>query len=185
MLPASSTCCYRVDSADRLVWLDEQWLAFARENCGVELLAKEKVIGRPLWEFIAGEATRGVYQQIHEHVRSSGRDVVFPVRCDSPRMRRQIWLTISREDDGELFYESKLLWARPQGPLDLLDTAVAHSEESVTMCSCCKRGFTEAGGWEDISDFSVRLHLFRKPRVPRLNYTVCPDCEAAAATASQ
>lgn len=180
MASDSSTCCYRIDPADRLVWVDESWLAFARENGGGELADVTRVLQRSLWDFIAGEATRELYAEIHGHVRRSGRTMVFPIRCDSATMRRQVQLTISLEPSGDLFYDSALKWARP---LDMLDPQLDRSIELLTMCSCCKRGQVSSEDWMEIDALPACLRLFDSELVGDLQYTVCPECEAVARTA--
>jgi hypothetical protein len=168
---------YRVDAADTIVWVDDLWLAFARENCAVGL-TKDAVLERSLWDFIVGDELRRLYMEIHARVRSSGRPAVLPFRCDSPTLQRHMRLTISREAEDHLLYESVLIRAVPQRKLDVLDPTQQHSDATLAICSCCKLALLEPVGWLELADVSVRLKLFEEQRVPRLRHTVCPECDA-------
>jgi len=176
-------CCYRVDANDRLVWVDQWWLAFARENGGGELCDETRIVGRPLWDFVTGEPLRRLYGEIHEKIRRDGQSVVLPVRCDSPTMRRQTQLTISGEESGGLLYDAVLVRARPHGPIDLLDAAAARSREPLTVCSVCKRGLDSGVGWLELDELTLRSRYFDHNPLPELRHTICPDCESVLESA--
>lgn len=166
---------YRVDAADKIVWVDALWLAFAQENGAAELV-EDFVLGRSLWDFVSGEDTRRLYFEIHARARSSDRPVVLPFRCDSPSLQRHMRLKITRESGGQLFYESLLVRAVPQRCLQVLDSEQPRSNTFLLMCSCCKRSFVEPMGWLSVEDVSVRLGLFDTQKVPELRHTICPEC---------
>lgn len=166
---------YRVDADDLLVWVDEWWIAFAQEN-GASRLVEETILGRPLWDFVAGDEICRLYAAIHARVRASGKQVILPFRCDSPSLQRHMRLTITREDAGQLLYECLLLRAEPQRYLGVLDSERPRSQSFLTLCSCCKQGMLEPSGWIDLEDIAVRLKLFESPNVPELRHTICPAC---------
>jgi hypothetical protein len=166
---------YRVDADDVLVWADEWWIAFAQEN-GASQLVKKSFLGRPLWDFVVGEEICQLYAAIHARVRISGKRVVLPFRCDSPSLQRHMRLTITREDSGQLLYESVLLRALPQRYLGVLDSNLPRSNAFLTLCSCCKQALLEPSGWIDIEDIAVRLKLLESQSVPELRHTICPTC---------
>jgi predicted Fe-S protein YdhL (DUF1289 family) len=170
---------YRVDAADRLTWVDDQWLAFAREN-GAAGLVEPMVVGRSLWEFMQDDATRELYQEIHERIRATGNPLVMPFRCDSPLLQRHMQLTISREPGGQLMYHSRFVRVIPQPSCALLDPNRERSDAFLSMCSCCKRSLLEPVGWLDLEDISVRLRIFEMPKIPQVHYTVCPSCALSA-----
>ncbi len=171
---------YRVDVADVLTWVDSWWLAFARENGAAEL-KPETVLGRSLWEFVAGEETRRLFRIIHDRIRTSGAPMVLPFRCDSPCLKRQMRLTITAERAGQLLYDSVLLAVEPQVEHRVLQVDQPRSEAFLTMCSCCKRSLLEPLGWLDLDEISTRLRLFESPKVPQIRYEICPDCAAVVA----
>jgi hypothetical protein len=166
---------YRVDTSDVIVWVDPLWLAFAKENGAIDL-TEEAVVGRSLWDFVAGAETQQLFLGLHERIRSTGKTMVLPFRCDSPSLQRHMRLTITREEHGRLHYDSLLVRAVPQRPLGLLEKSRPRSHETLMMCSCCKRALLERVGWLDLEDISVRLHLFEAEEVPALRHTVCPTC---------
>ena len=88
-------------------------------------------------------------------------------------------LTITRQEAGQLQYESLLVWAKPQRRLDILDPNQRRSNSFLTMCSCCTRALLEPVGWLDVEEVSVRLRLFETRKVPEMRYTVCPECVAS------
>jgi hypothetical protein len=166
---------YRIDEADRLVWVDALWLAFAQENGAAEL-TEESVLGRSLWDYVAGDEIRRLYMEINGRVRLTGRSVILPFRCDSPTLQRHMRMTITRGDAGQLLYESLLVRTRSQRHLGVLDSARARSASFLTVCSCCKKALLETVGWLDLEDIAVRLGLFEMQKAPTLRHTVCPTC---------
>ncbi len=179
MVTATPIYRYRVDAADALIWVDDLWLAFAREN-GAADLTEQAVLGRTLWEFIMGEETRHLYRAIHARVRTHVKSVVLPFRCDSPTLQRHMRLTITRETMGHLRYDSMLVRVVPQDEQPLLNPRRPRSLSVVTMCSCCKRALLESAGWLEAEDFTARLGLFNCEKVPQIRHTLCPDCIHAA-----
>ena len=74
---------YSIDHNDSLLYVDEPWLAFARENRAPEL-TRDHVLGRSLWEFVAGAETRLLYESLFLKLRTSSGSIELPFRCDSP-----------------------------------------------------------------------------------------------------
>ncbi len=174
--------CYSLDAEDRIVSVDDWWLAFASENGAAEL-DRKSVLGRQVWEFICDEPTRTLYREIHNHVRATGHPIVVPFRCDSPMLQRFMQLRISLHADGQLHYESRLIRVVPQARLGVLDPTREKSNNVLTMCSMCKRSLLEPVGWLDLQAISLQLRMFDQQKVPQLRYTVCPQCSNATSKA--
>ena len=170
---------YHVDADDVLVGVDSWWLAFARENGAAEL-TEEALIGRSLWDFVAGDDTRQFYRGLHARVRTSAEPKIISFRCDSPGLQRHMRLKITKDKD-QLVYESQLVRVEPRRCLKLLDSLQPHSDAVLTICSVCMRALIEPTGWLDVEDISVRLALDEKQQVPRLRHTICPRCATALA----
>jgi hypothetical protein len=134
------------------------------------------VLGRPLWDFVAGKESRRWYAEIHARVRRTSQTLVLPFRCDSPTVQRQMRLTITPGERGELHYESVLLRVESQRSVALIDPEQPRANAMLTMCSCCKRALLEPVGWLEVEEISIRLRLFESQHVPQLCYTICPDC---------
>lgn len=173
---------YRVDTSDVIIWVDTMWLAFAREN-GAPQLTEQAVVGRLLWDFVAGAETQQLFMQVHERIRSSGKTIVLPFRCDSAALQRHMRMTISNQEHGHLLYECQLVRAVPQRAVGLLNKTIRRSGDPLWICSCCKRTLLPPLGWLDLEDVSVRLHLFEAEVVPPLHHTVCPSCASSVAAA--
>lgn len=168
---------YSLNEDDVITGVDHWWLAFAQENNAVSLTEKS-VVGQAIWEFISDWPTRMLYKEIHERVRASGNPITIPFRCDSPTLQRHMQLTISKDDGGQILYESILVRAAPQRHLDILDQDKKRSIAFLTMCSFCKRSLIEPAGWLEMEDISLKLRLYDQQTVPSLRYTVCPECES-------
>ena len=85
--PSNPTYQYRLDEADVMVWVDEWWLAFAKENGAAEL-DEAYVLGRSIWDFVVGRADADTLPRI-ARVRSFNRKShPLPFRCDSPVLQR-------------------------------------------------------------------------------------------------
>jgi hypothetical protein len=173
--PVQQIYRYSVDAADVIDFVDRWWLAFATENGGAGL-EEASVVGHTIWEFIADAPSRKLYREIHEHVRKTGRAIEVPFRCDSPALRRYMQLTIRRQGQGRLLYESRVIRTAPQRCLAVLDRSTKRSSSFLTMCSFCKRSLIEPSGWLEMEDIALRLKMDDQATVPELRYTVCPEC---------
>ena len=131
---------YLIDAQDRLDWVSPSWLAFARENGAAELTA-ELVLGQSLWSYIADECTHKLYQALLGQIRNDESQVVVPFRCDSPRLRRYMRLTIVYWGQGRVRFDGTLVRAEARDYLGVLDMQTARSTHCLTMCSICQRAF--------------------------------------------
>ncbi|MCA9234493.1 MAG: hypothetical protein KDA44_03430 [Planctomycetales bacterium] len=168
---------YRVDARDRLVFVDPLWLAFAREN-GAADLTEQRVIGRSLWDFVADAETIRLYRELHARVRGCGAPAVVSFRCDSPRLQRDMRLTICPEPAGALRYESVIVQVTPRTPLRVLDPSVQRTRATLTLCSGCKCALVEPTGWLDAEQTTAKLRSLRASAMPLLQYWMCPNCTA-------
>lgn len=165
---------YEVDRADRLRDVSPEWVEFAKENDAKGL--NHSVLGESLWPYVGGEATRHVYQQLFFQVRKDGRERTVPFRCDSPRTRRFMELTIRRIDGGALQVRSVLLREEPRDAVPLLDVSAKRSGELLRMCAWCKK--VEVGDeWLEVEEAIAALDLFGAPEVPSISHAMCPECE--------
>lgn len=165
---------YHVDANNRLESVDSEWLLFARENEASHLTA-EAVVGQPLFQFVAGEETRLLYQEIIDRVRRTQRTAVIPFRCDSPSVRRFMTLVISPRTNGHLQFTAQLIREEEREPVPLFDPSISRAEEFIVVCSWCRR--VEASGcWLEVELAVRRLELFDKTRQPRISHGICAEC---------
>jgi hypothetical protein len=135
---------YRVNARDELTFLNAEWGRFAAANGG-DALTPERVLGRPLWGFVADLATGQLYRDLLARVRA-GRPARFPFRCDSPGVRRRMEMEVLPAGGGAVEFHAHTLAEAPRPPQPLLDPAVPRTDELLRSCGWCRRIDVEAGG---------------------------------------
>jgi hypothetical protein len=135
------------------------------------------VLGRPLWDFIAGEETRDLYRAILGRVRAEDVSVIVPFRCDSPAFRRWMRLVMTPGERGAVRFDGLLVRKLERIHLGILDTGLPRSRRELPMCSCCKR-VRLGPDWLEPEDAVARLHVLGAEPYPRLQQVVCPSCRA-------
>jgi len=78
------TYAYQIDENDIIVRLSDNWPAFAKANYADELCNPANVVGVSLFDFISDAQTRQLYRAVLARVRETGREAIFPFRCDLP-----------------------------------------------------------------------------------------------------
>lgn len=174
---ANRIFAYRVNDANRITFLNQNWLDFAQENQAAELTA-DRVLGKELDQFIADWETRHLYELIYARVRQTGRDVQFPFRCDSPECRRSFQMHIAPLPQGGLDFTVQVIALEPRPALRLLDNSIAHSADWVAICGWCQRIENIGGPWIEVEEATEQQELFGATP-PRLTHGICPDCLAA------
>ncbi len=163
---------YRVDAAGYLTFVNEGWNAFAVLNDTPELLGPA-VLGRRVVDGIAGDETRMIYNQLRERALA-GAPIELPYRCDSPRLRRRMSLSIVAVGT-ELEFRSSLVDVVMRPAVPVLDPQSPRSGGMLTVCSWCNRGRV-GSRWAEIEEVVAELRLF-DAAVPQLTHGVCPDCQ--------
>jgi hypothetical protein len=169
------SCIWIIDNADKIVQVNEAWLAFAREN-GAPELSRAKVLDQYLWRFIQGRGTAYLYKQILGRVRGGKSPLKFPFRCDSPNCRRFMEMKLFLLAGGALQFMSQLLRLEYRQPLDLLTASGDRSEQFVKICSWCKKLYIPGRGWGEVEDAIGPLDLFGNHARPRMTHTICEAC---------
>jgi len=167
---------YRIDSEDRIVWVNADWVAFAEENHAPEL-TREAVKGRSLFDFISGAETRQLYRVVMERVRASGQTAVLPFRCDGPAVKRLMELAIRLGPNGGIEFASHMIRTEQRRRVPLLDASFRRSREWLHLCSWCKRVQVESGEWVEPEEAVRRLGLFLQPELPRTSHGICLECK--------
>jgi hypothetical protein len=111
---------YKINSQDEIVFVSDDWNAFAADNDG-EAVLSPLVLGQPLWRFITDATTRKLYQQVLVRARA-GHPIQFTYRCDSPTHRRLMEMVVTQHDDGLVEFATRTL-------LDEVRPAVAARRE--------------------------------------------------------
>ncbi|RMF84814.1 MAG: hypothetical protein D6736_18575 [Nitrospinota bacterium] len=178
---APSPFIHRIDAEDRIIFVNEAWLAFAQQN-DASHLTREAVLGQPLWCFIAGEETQHLYTLLLSQVRSTGQRRWIPFRCDSPDRRRFMEMEIALCAPGEVQFTSWLLREEVRPPLPLFEAKQERSPTLLTLCSWCKKVKISPTEWIEVEEAIRRLDLFADPHPPRITHGICPSCLAAFST---
>lgn len=167
---------YRIDGGDILREVSPNWEAFARANGAGRTCRPGDVLGHSLWDFVHGAQTRHLYEAVFARTRSGAPCGPIPFRCDSPRQRRFLELTVSPLPDGGIEIESTILRTEPRDPVALIDGNVPRSNELIRICSMCKKIANAAGEWLEVEEGLAQLRPFEADEVPRLTHAVCPRC---------
>jgi hypothetical protein len=153
----------QVDAEDRITFVDANWVSFAAENAA-PALTLEAVKGRLLWDYIADQTSRHLYQS----------PVSVPFRCDGPDCRRFMNMFIVSLEAGAVEFHTVLLRAESRPRVDLLDPDFPRTDKFIIMCAWCKK--VQAVEWLEVEEAARQLHLFEQPRLPQITHGVCPAC---------
>jgi hypothetical protein len=167
-----------IDAADKLVHVNDEWLAFAGENRAPQLTAS-LVLDQPIWRFIQGQETIYLYQQIFARLRAGKSPVKFPFRCDSPDCRRFMEMKLSLLPGDAIQCMAQMLRQEWRQPQDLLDASRDRTGEFLKICSWCKKINIPGQGWGEIEAAIEPLDLFGHLSMPRMTHTICDSCYGA------
>ena len=164
----NSTIVYVLDHQDRIISVSGAWDKFADENNGTNLSSKD-VCGRPLWDFVTGDATRMWLEAIFQYARLLGTSVVRPYRCDSPDLKRFMRMRIDFEQGGILTVEHEIMATEPRSAPVLIQYGANTLRKTRQRCSICGR--VNSGGWQE----PLEEHADESDGIIVI-YTVCEDC---------
>jgi hypothetical protein len=173
-----SAYVYLIAPDDTIVFVDQAWISFARENDAPEL-APDLVLHRSLWEFIAAKETRHLYSIMVSRVRETGEPITIPFRCDAPDRRRFMEMGISLLSDGVVQFNTRVLRQEARDSILLLDPRANRVSELLTLCSWCKKALLPEQGWVEVEEAVASLSLFDGSLLPQLTHGVCPMCSEA------
>jgi hypothetical protein len=170
------TFSYLIDGDCLIVSVDSSFKQFALENEAPEL-AQQSLIGKSLFAFLCDRNTEELYRQMIERVRSDGRPVTVPFRCDSPTERRFMELKISPAEDGLLHFCSTMKRIEPRERVALLEQNSPRSDEILLQCGWCKK-VNVGDDWLEVEAAVERLKLFNRPMLPELSHGICAKCKS-------
>jgi hypothetical protein len=162
------------------------WTAFSRE-VGGNSPSPEEVVGRRLFDMIAGAEVKHAFAALHERVATlATRALTYEYRCDAPDLERLMKMSVSAlTSEGRLLgvlYQSTLLSAKDRVPLEFLTGASAALEERrilelpfVTICQFCANVTMQswAGEWVSPTDY----YRHGGDDAVRLSHGICPVCQ--------
>jgi hypothetical protein len=166
---------YMLDADDHIRSVGGAWRAFAHENGAPELVGA--VLGTSIWRWIEGPEVRHLYEILFSSVRGTGGHVRFPLRCDSPRLRRFMELELAALSDGGLRFRAVLHRVEPREPVGLPAGRDDGPGPRLVICSWCNHVRVDVGRWLEIEDALRALRLLEAPP-HAITHTICPGCEA-------
>lgn len=170
---------WQIDEHDVIESVGGGWDAFAKDNEAAGL-AGTGVVGRSLYEFIAGDELRRIHGHLLRSVRTHGTPLSLPFRCDSPDARRFMRLEMRLAGADAVEFRAVLLRAEKRPHLRLLDAGEPRSRSFVVSCSFCHRirDRESDASWLEIDAAVERMGLLLSSLPPRLVHGVCPACKA-------
>jgi hypothetical protein len=178
---------YRTDAEDRIVWLDQSWVVFAKNNWRPDF-QPDWVLGRSLWDFIDGPDTQEVYRLALRHIQLHQRALTLPFRCDSPDIRRFMEMTVAPLADGGLSFNCLLLREEVRAPVNFRPCGPCAPGRALKACSICLRlerpvwtDLGRPGGqgeavWQEAEAVLPLVAALEEGYFPPVSYRVCPDC---------
>ena len=151
----------------------DTWLG--RDGDLPDQCCEAKVVGNSLFSFIENDGVRHVYRTMHARVFETGRAIAFPFRCDSPWLRRDMQMNMTRDGDA-LRYDSVIISeTRRQRPLP---QPTPSATTLIAMCSFCKayRFPIASQIWKDIESLFMEPHL---PELFSVTHGMCEPCAAS------
>lgn len=170
---------HAVDAEGSLRAINDEWVEFAREN-GARWLSRDYVVGRALWDFMAGRETRHLSRLLLETALKEGRRIRVPYRCDSPGLCRFMEMEIVPAGGGLVEFRSSILKVEQREPVLLLDPGAPRSGEFLTICSWCRRARV-ASRWVELDEAVKTLGLFSSSSLPQLTHGICQECSELVA----
>ncbi|AKJ63371.1 hypothetical protein [Kiritimatiella glycovorans] len=168
-------CIYETDADGVLVSACGDWDRFAGSNDAPQCRS-ERMVGKPLMDFIRHEGTQAVYQALIERACQSEAPLEFPFRCDAPDLIREMWMRMEAGEHGGVRFTSSVISERSRKKISLLDASIPHAkDELVHVCGWCKKIRTPEG-WAELEDGVRRMGLFHCACVPRVSHGMCEQC---------
>ncbi|MBA3347124.1 MAG: hypothetical protein H0T13_01035 [Actinobacteria bacterium] len=144
----------------------------------------DELVGRSLYDFVAGLESAELYRLILAGVRSEQRPAEIPFRCDGPHVRR--FMSLSIVPDGDTVgFRAFLERSEPRPDVAVLSAAVERDERLLRMCSWCKQvdaGTAAGSEWVEVEVAVDRLGLFQSHTLPQITHGICGRCAHDVAT---
>ena len=161
---------YRIDSNDRLVYVDGAFRRFA-EASGVPDLT-DRWLGQSLWQCIGDDDLRSVFVALVGRARA-GHSLSVNTRCDSPSVARAVVMEIVPTGDGGVEFRCGL------GESRIIADPETSTGDLLRVCAWCYRA--DHGGWRGIEEVVATEHLLERAAVPLITHGICGACLAETA----
>ena len=172
------------------------WQRFAKANGGAGIADEATVVGRNLFDFIAGGDVVEGYRRLIDRLKADPtRAIHLPFRCDAPNIRREAQMLVSAVPNGggrAFLFQCLPLREVKRPPVDLLDHTSAvrlpgptARRSTVTICSYCLnvRPHDRSGFRQSLWIEQEVFQRFSKGQRVTVHHGVCPHCQAAVTDA--
>ena len=190
LLDAVEGVAYAVDREGVILACSRrQWDAFLVRNNGPDALRAGTIVGRNLFDFIAGGDVAGRYRSWLRSLAADDRGpLTFVFRCDAPGERREMRMAVTRLERCErlegFLFQSTVLAAEARPPLNVYDAEGLieagqrdASRPVVLMCSFCLRlRWPVTAALERWVEAEEYYRLGGASRV-RISHGICADCD--------
>lgn len=168
---------YWLGPTERIVRVGPCWDRFALANDGAAATG-EKIVDRPVWDFVQDAATRMWLESLIALVRLRSVSIQRPYRCDSPDMKRFMQMNIVPEDEGILRVEHSLVRCEPKSRSVWIDSFSKANSDVRVRCSICGRVRLDKEWIEPdrLSSSTSRGGIAKLAVI----YGVCDDCKTLA-----
>lgn len=186
MTPPLSHITYSVTPSGIITAVSEPtWARFAGENRGGPVQDPTAVVGRPLFDFIAGQEVIASYKAIHE-VLLQGLlpEVSILCHCDAPDRLRLQEIKIEIDLDAPaptLRYTSSILEEKPRQSVALLQGPASRHTGAITtltVCSYCMDVHIPPGAasglWISLTAYAAQGGVTEAA----ISHGICPPCRA-------
>jgi len=143
---------------------------------GWQGISPEKVLNKPVYNYITDSTTSRLYQYLFKRVRG-GSTARYQLNCESSSYRRLMEMTVtSLGDRGDVELKARMLCK--QARMQKLDPANnPQNDEYLKACGWCYRIDIE-GNWIHVEDAMGKLGMFEFSRLPQMTHGICKDCFA-------
>ena len=193
LLDSLAGVAYLVDAEGQILAVGStHWRRFAKSNGGADIADDAAVVGRNLFDFIAGGDVADGYRQLIDRLKADPtRAFHLPFRCDAPSVRREMQMLVSTVPNGSgraFLFQCLPLREVKRPPVDLLDhgSAIrladpAPRRSTVTICSYCLnvRPHDRSGFRQSLWIEQEVFQRFSKGQRVTVHHGVCPHCQVA------
>lgn len=165
---------YLLDRQNRVTRVCPQWSSVARERMALAL-DEEMVLGRSVWDFVHGGATRRLYDALLHHVRTTGRKASFNYRGDSPATIRYMKMSLMPEPRGDVRFRSELLHEQSRQRAVYFTHAGPNRYPALMQCGLCNR-IEYHGRWYTLAQALAYTDAIDELLPTEVGDTVCDNC---------
>jgi hypothetical protein len=165
---------YTIDAFDRLVEVNRAFVASLAHDAGIT--DARQLIGRLIWDFVAGRVPRQLWDVLYDRVRAVSAPLFVPLRADTADERRLIDLELHPAGDRSIRHVRECVSREPRPAVALLDPNYPRDDRALVRCSWCARIQVRLGAWQEIEEAQATLRLEATATLPALRDSACAPC---------